>query len=641
MFGTGVGGLSDFSSDHLTTDEAKRRVSQMKTSFALLEFHFYNAFDGYSGPPDYSPSEVSMSWTRPEPLTTQVDTAIIQAYIQEIRTPPAGRAWLQVNAMACDPGQCTPILGSHSVEDVAYLDVVAPNAARATAIAAAWADYANALGFHGIFWSSMGEYGSCEGCNWPEFLTTAHTILAEKGLEQNAEFIDSYGWSSTLLSSVNPTIRFPVWSTWGTAQQVQQYKAEFFELEQAGVWGTQHKIEDGNAVSTIIDRMLEAACHNAGYLAIVDGTRRIYSDYYPDARPLTEAEVSQISDALGSPNPQCEDSRMYIEAQGLRNGVHLGLDVATFEFNVDWHTVDRTQFLNDFRQSMLDAGADPATIDQVELQINPGGSPPPTDGATAARRMVGVNGVSRMSGGVTGRRMQNSGTTVVTVIGPAEDVNATRTAFADAGGITVQGHGGCEMDAEALPEAHVCGATPSVTATSTTTTKTSTSTSTSTSTTTTKTLTSTRAYNCSVNVSTCMQDWDEAKQAYCAEQNETCTVQTFSARPYACLDGSDPLSWTEERRSWCCSHEFQGCEDGTPWWKEALLIFVVGAIAVVVAWVAAVMCMRTKQMNFQERELKNISQVPLPAPGDDPVDEELATPLVSALTPALGTPRWS
>jgi hypothetical protein len=589
LFGNGVGGLSDFSSAHVGEDEARRRVHVMKTNFSIIEFIFYNAFKGYSEPPD----STTRSWTRPKPLSTTVDKATIDIYVNEIQAKqPIGRAWLAVNAMArdhCDHPECSPRLGSHKVEGIDYLDVVAPNAELAKQIAPKWAAYAKSLGVSGIFWSTMGKYGSCEGCDWPGFLHAALLILESNGLNQNAEFVDGYGWSSSFLTEANSPVSYPVWSFWKTTDE---HKAKFLSLGANGAWSTTLKVDDGaHAVATIIDRTLEAACSNDTYLAIIDGERRIFTDYYPDAKLLTPDQVNQIQIAIQSVNPKCQTNTFYKQANAIGMGsASAGIDSVEFHFEADFESIDKEQFLKDFKQALIDGGADPAQVNAMELVIAPA------------------------STGTTGRRLSTGGV-VVKMLGSPDAVSATVQSVTH--GITVEGFP-CSQEVAHGINVDTCAAatTSTVAATTATATVTTTVATTVVATTVATTVTTTSAVIVSTLASTN------------TSTTSSTTVQVTPYDTFVCNE-VNVLSWTEEKQTWCCEREFKGCVDNPPWWKEVVLLSVVIALACLIAIFAACACKKSKQLrNFDEVETRLISQVPLTAPGDDPVDEELQTPLV-------------
>jgi len=106
------GFLTEFS--NITEYEARARVRHMVKVFGILEFQFYNAFEGYSRPPDEEREQwLCACFQKP------VQRNILQAYTDEIRQW-GGRSWLSIQAMGTAPNDHAlqdgfTIVGQHKV----------------------------------------------------------------------------------------------------------------------------------------------------------------------------------------------------------------------------------------------------------------------------------------------------------------------------------------------------------------------------------------------------------------------------------------------------------------------------------------------------------------------------------------------
>jgi len=154
----------------ISVDDARLRVRSMGQVFNILEFQFYDAFEGYSWPP----APEKECWHNP--FGREVCRNILKAYVQEIQHL-GGRSWLYVQAMGTEPRDTNTqngfaVAGQHLVDGRPLLDVVVPTAAWAGRIAARWADFAAGIGFSGIHWDTLGDrYGvAAMGGDVPGFL---------------------------------------------------------------------------------------------------------------------------------------------------------------------------------------------------------------------------------------------------------------------------------------------------------------------------------------------------------------------------------------------------------------------------------------------------------------------------------------
>lgn len=208
------GSLSEF---WLTETEIRQRVREMADNFGIMEFQFYDAWEGFSHPPHADKD----SWNckiqgRP------VHKATLEAAVDEIRNLE-GRAWLAVHAAAtnpndweltsgqwvmppadvvneldtvyfeasqrrlaafgnaqydqtyeatcgCNVGEEAEVADEAKVLDTEtrIMDVVDMNPAWATRIVPQWAAWAADLGFSGIHWDTFGDFGHYDEVNGPK-----------------------------------------------------------------------------------------------------------------------------------------------------------------------------------------------------------------------------------------------------------------------------------------------------------------------------------------------------------------------------------------------------------------------------------------------------------------------------------------
>ncbi|CAK0910382.1 unnamed protein product, partial [Prorocentrum cordatum] len=90
------GFLTEFS-DVVSEDTARARVREMMEKFAVREFQFYNAFEGFSRPPGQHLERWHCTFSE------QVSRNILRAYTEEIANL-GGRSWLLLQMMAVDVG---------------------------------------------------------------------------------------------------------------------------------------------------------------------------------------------------------------------------------------------------------------------------------------------------------------------------------------------------------------------------------------------------------------------------------------------------------------------------------------------------------------------------------------------------------
>mmetsp|Transcript_96579 Transcript_96579/g.249719 ORF Transcript_96579/g.249719 Transcript_96579/m.249719 type:complete len:432 (+) Transcript_96579:566-1861(+) len=299
---------------HVGEEEARQRVRNMTGLFNIREFQFYDAMQGYSEPPEDSlESWYCLAFNRFTLRKT------IRTYTDEIASL-GGRSWLYVQAMAADPGDHSAVegamvVGQHIVDGKPLLDIVVPTTNWALRIARKWASFAKKQGFSGIHWDTLGDLGGNEvlktHVDLPGFLRAALPVLLEQGLSQTMNFVDGFGWDLSLLEAPK-LFAFPYWEVWTVPKNEDKFFNEVTP-DGGGVFVCYpgktaiHTGESQNQhaimmkpVDLLIARWVKAKKAGNTYLAIGDGARRIQTEYFPDTAALTEAEVTNIQNSLGS-----------------------------------------------------------------------------------------------------------------------------------------------------------------------------------------------------------------------------------------------------------------------------------------------------------------------------------------------------
>lgn len=306
------GFLTDFES--VTEAQARARARGMKESFGILEFQFFDAFEGYSRPPDKDEDE----WKNAG-FNRLIKRSVVKAYTEEIRTL-GGRSWLYVQAMGTDPDDSQvqdgfEVAGAHMIGDRKLLDIVMPTAAWAGKIAPAWAAFAASLGFSGIHWDNIpvGQSVDVAPSDLRAFLQEAARHLAQRGLAQTCTFSRHLPWDTTFSGGVGWTtslVAFPYWVAWNLPED----EDAFFEQiapHGGGVYVSypgkdadhEGESQNENAVGTwpldlLISRWQKTRCHGSAYIAIGDGARHVQSDYLPDTAAISFKDVTKIRDSV-------------------------------------------------------------------------------------------------------------------------------------------------------------------------------------------------------------------------------------------------------------------------------------------------------------------------------------------------------
>jgi hypothetical protein len=201
----------------------------MMEKFAVREFQFYNAFEGFSRPPGQHLERWHCTFSE------QVSRNILRAYTEEVANL-GGRSWLLLQMMAVDVGDSARLqrvtsVGQKVVNDQPILDIVVPTPVLADAVVPAWAEFAASLNFSGIHWSTLGNVDglAAAGCDIPGFLRTSLRHLEARGLSQTANFIDGFGWDSSLYTGPGEpenAIAFPYWAAWSIPRIEDRFFAE-------------------------------------------------------------------------------------------------------------------------------------------------------------------------------------------------------------------------------------------------------------------------------------------------------------------------------------------------------------------------------------------------------------------------------
>lgn len=295
--------------DALSQDEARARVKQMAELFGIREFQFYDAFEGYSRPPSGKDVWHHALFGR------KIRRDVIQAYTDEI-SKYRGRSWLYVQAMGADPGdrqfeEGAEVVGQHVVMQKPLLDVVVPDASWARHVAPQWAEFANALGFSGIHWDTLGAYNSrmTQRQDFPGFLREALPILKKEGLDQTANFVDGAFWDASLKGDKDgegKVIAFPYWEVWTVPRVVNDFFREAVP-EGGGVYvhypgkTADHEGERQNEMNRgvwpfdlLIWRWQKAHATGNTHLAVGDGLRHIQSEYFPDTVDIAGPDMVKL-----------------------------------------------------------------------------------------------------------------------------------------------------------------------------------------------------------------------------------------------------------------------------------------------------------------------------------------------------------
>jgi hypothetical protein len=305
------GFLTQFSD--ISVEDAKKRVREMQSTFGIMEFQFYNAFAGYSNPPEAGADHWYSAC-----FHTKVERAVLRAYIEEIEFW-GGRAWLTVQSMGTDPSDEDAqagfkVYGQYEVEDKPLIDVMAPTAEWAKHWAPRWIEFAKDLGFSGIHWNTLGNFEGKLGevSDVPGFLRVTKPLVEEQDLGQTFNFVDGFEWDKSLVD--DNLIAFTFWPAWTKPAEEDAFIRDVppgsvflrfpgKDKDHEGEWWQEDQ-KGRHPFDLVIERWGTARCHGDTYLAIGDGHKHVTTDYYPDAKELSEEEIAIIVDRVFN-NPPC------------------------------------------------------------------------------------------------------------------------------------------------------------------------------------------------------------------------------------------------------------------------------------------------------------------------------------------------
>lgn len=270
------------------------RVRHMQGNFGIMEFQFVNALGGLTVPPDLGAD----SWTCARDGSV-IRRDVLRAYIDEI-VFWGGRSWLVIESISTEGGDG----GVHSaaLRELA-MNTMALTADWARSSSPEWADFASALGFSGIHWESSDNFHATASglLDIPGFLSAAKAVLDSRSMGQTFNFPDGFGWDRQLV--VDNVVAFTIWSAWRLTNE-EQLLADLpagsvlvsfpgSDGEHAGeAWNSE---EVGKTpLELIMARWKKARCFGDSFLAVGDGLRYVTTDYFPDARPLSDDELEQV-----------------------------------------------------------------------------------------------------------------------------------------------------------------------------------------------------------------------------------------------------------------------------------------------------------------------------------------------------------
>jgi len=220
------------------------------------------------------------------------------------------------------------------------MDIVNLNAAWAIKVVPRWAKFVKSLGFHGIHWDTLGDFGHWHQDTFPAnpfgdgsptpdvagFLRAAVPILREYELEQTLNFVDGFGWDPTLLNehtdhswigSAGRAIAFPYWEVWTVGREkhffetvgADQYHKGFVLAMYPG-YSKYHccaKNERQNAAEygewpfdLGVKRWQMCLDHGGSYHFVVDGLRYLQGPFVADAVRCSNADVKRLRELTGN-----------------------------------------------------------------------------------------------------------------------------------------------------------------------------------------------------------------------------------------------------------------------------------------------------------------------------------------------------
>jgi hypothetical protein len=310
--GAGLTGNYGFLTDYRCQSEASARakIDTLVDTFHISDVQLYDWFASYSQPT--AGASWSDPWFRVRPICRQT----IAWYIDELHVKHA-RAWAYVQAIAAEeetwtsePAGIAPLRkadGSwlHLKNELRPPDGVPtylPGDGWARHQVEVWGRAVAELRFDGIHWDTIGAVAgdyAAETRGIRAFLRTAGPLLAALGLKQTMNFVDVSWWDESLLADV----AFPYMEVWpgGSSSHEQMLYDAMSTPAMQRRWGVMAFYPSSGMPAgwtqsqTMIARWRSAPAHHLRYLVVGDGRKRLVNEYFPSAVPLTDDEVTALT----------------------------------------------------------------------------------------------------------------------------------------------------------------------------------------------------------------------------------------------------------------------------------------------------------------------------------------------------------
>jgi len=293
----------------MSEEEARARIDTMVAEFHVTDVQFYDWFASYEMP------TAGAVWKDPYLHQRDISEQTIRWYIDQLHRNGA-RAWAYVQSIAAEndslandkTGIFKLIDGAGNWFRFGFPPDSHPtyfaNAAWADHQVATWAPAIAGLGFDGVHWDSLGRIAGnypSETAGFHAFLRRAAPQLAKHRLMQTMNFVDLNWWDESLLDVV-AFLYAEVWSG-GSQQGLHAAMGSAAIQARGGVMAFYPLVDDAgqrtNSLAlqqaAMIARWNDAPDHHLRYLVVGDGARRLVSEYFPDAVPLTPDEVDALS----------------------------------------------------------------------------------------------------------------------------------------------------------------------------------------------------------------------------------------------------------------------------------------------------------------------------------------------------------
>ncbi len=318
----GLAGNYGFLTDYRCQSEASARgkIDTLVDTFSVSDVQFYDWFASYSQP------TAGASWTDPWFRTRAICRQTIEWYIDELHVKHA-RAWAYVQAIAAEeetwtsePRGIAPLRKADGSWLHMKNELRPPEGVPTYLASAGWARHqvevwgraVAELRFDGVHWDTIGAVAgdyAAETRGIRAFLRTAGPLLAALGLKQTLNFVDVSWWDDSLLADV----AFPYMEVWphpctgdgGAAGATCSSEPKLLEAMSSPAmqrrWGVMAFYPSSGAPAgwtqsqTMIARWQGAPTHHLHYLVVGDGRKRLVNEYFPSAVPLTDAEVTALT----------------------------------------------------------------------------------------------------------------------------------------------------------------------------------------------------------------------------------------------------------------------------------------------------------------------------------------------------------